>query len=160
MGSLRLVYVSDKYAKYLFKFDKKVPLNKNEKRPYLGVLLTVCNHKYYAPLTSPKPKFANMHNTDDFMRIDNGNLGAINFNNMIPVVDSAIIEIDFNKLSDFRYKLLLISQLRWLNENDINIIEKAQRLYEKFKQKKLHKSIYDRCVDFNLLEEKSKLYRC
>ena len=94
------------------------------------------------------------------MRIDNGNLGAINFNNMIPVVDSAIIEIDFNKLSDFRYKLLLISQLRWLNENDINIIEKAQRLYEKFKQKKLHKSIYDRCVDFNLLEEKSKLYRC
>lgn len=32
----------------------------------------------------------------DFLRIDSGKLGAINFNNMLPVIDNNIIKIDLD----------------------------------------------------------------
>lgn len=159
MSNLKLVYIDEKYIKYLYNFDKNVMYNKNQKRPYLGVLFEVENHKYYAPLTSPKPKFTTMHNKIDFYRIDEGKLGAINFNNMIPAIDDAIIKIDFNNLSDFRYKLLLINQLKFLDENDVNIINKAIKLYNSFKQNKLRDEVKNRCCNFTLLEEKSKQYQ-
>ena len=38
-----------------------------------------------------------MKNTLDYMKIDNGNLGAINFNNMLPVTDKNIIKLDLYK---------------------------------------------------------------
>ncbi len=50
--------------------------------------------KYYAPLTSPKPKHLKMKNGKDFRKINGGQYGAINFNNMIPVPDSALLLID------------------------------------------------------------------
>lgn len=90
---IKIILVSEKYINYLFKFDNNVRYNKGESRPYIGILLEVNGNKYYAPLSSPKPKFLKMKNCEDFMRIDSGKLGAINFNNMIPLVDSAIIDI-------------------------------------------------------------------
>jgi protein AbiQ len=39
-----------------------------------------------------------MKNGKDFRKINNGIYGAINFNNMIPVVDAALIEIDISNL--------------------------------------------------------------
>lgn len=35
-----------------------------------------------------------MRNRKDFRKIDGGRLGAINFNNMIPVYDCALIDFD------------------------------------------------------------------
>lgn len=50
-----------------------------------GILFTVNGFHYYAPLTSPKPKHLQMKNQIDFLKINQGQWGAINFNNMIPV---------------------------------------------------------------------------
>ena len=85
--NLKLVRVNSDYCDYLRKFDNKVAYNKNQKelRPFVGVLFIIGNMEYFAPLSSPKAKHLKMKNTMDFFKIDNGKLGAINFNNMIPV---------------------------------------------------------------------------
>ncbi len=71
-----------------------------------------------------------MRNTLDFRKIDNGNLGAINLNNMIPVVDDALIPIDFNKITDFNYKRLLQKQYIAINKDKHGIITTAQKLHK------------------------------
>lgn len=48
-----------------------------------------------------------MKNTKDFRKINQGIYGAINFNNMIPVVESALILIDIDALEDSKYQRLL-----------------------------------------------------
>ena len=100
---IRLIYVDSKYIKYLYHFDKHVMFNKGQKRPYIGVLFEIKGHKFYAPLTHPKEKYKTMKNDVDFMRIQGGSLGAINFNNMIPVHNSAIIPIIVSNVKDNKY---------------------------------------------------------
>lgn len=51
-----------------------------------GILFKIDTFEYFAPLSSPKLKHIKMKNTLDFLKIKNGELGAINFNNMIPVM--------------------------------------------------------------------------
>lgn len=53
------------------------------KRPFLGIVLTINDFSYYAPLTSPKPKHIKMKDQIDFIKINDGHWGAINLNNMI-----------------------------------------------------------------------------
>lgn len=53
----------------------------------MGVLFEINSCKYFAPLSSPKAKHMLMKNQIDFYKIDRGKLGAINLNNMIPVID-------------------------------------------------------------------------
>lgn len=155
---IKLVYVESKYIQYLYNFDKKVMYNKGQKRPYLGILFMVKGHKYYAPLSHPKEKFISMKNTEDFMKIAGGLYGAINFNNMIPIVDSAIIPIKVREVTDWKYKLLLINQIEFFNEHDTEIINKATKLYKNYNSKKLRKEVARRCCNFTLLETKSKQY--
>lgn len=155
---VRLVHVDSKYISYLFKFDKHVMYNKGQRRPYLGVLFEVRGHKYYAPLTHSKEKFKTMRNSVDFMRIQGGELGAINFNNMIPVVDAAVEKVDTKKISDWKYKLLLINQIEFFDMHDTEIVDRATKLYRSIRQKTARKEVQDRCCDFALLEKKSKLY--
>ena len=92
--SLILVMFDTEYCNYLRKFYNKVPYNYNEKelRPCVGVLFEVNDCKYFAPLSSPKPKHLKLKSKLDFLKIDNGKLGAINFNNMLPVTKNNIIK--------------------------------------------------------------------
>ena len=66
-------------------------LKKN--RQQFGIIRKILEHlqtylfkiedcEYFAPLSSPKPKHKKMKNTIDFLKIKNGELGAVNFNNM------------------------------------------------------------------------------
>jgi len=97
--SLILVRLDSDYCDYLRKFDNKVPYNAGikELRPFVGVLFEVNNYKYFAPLSSPKPKHLKLKSKLDFLKIDNGKLGAINFNNMLPVTENNIIKLDLDK---------------------------------------------------------------
>ncbi|SCH36348.1 Uncharacterised protein [uncultured Megasphaera sp.] len=52
---MRLYHVSDTYIQYLKQFDEKVPDNKNQKRPYVGIVVEVGGVTYYAPLSSLSP---------------------------------------------------------------------------------------------------------
>ncbi len=104
---MRFYYIKDSYIDFLRKYDSKVSINKQESRPYVGVVLEVDGIKYYAPFTSPKAKHLNMKNRIDFRKIEGGKYGAINFNNMIPVVETALIYIDIASITDGKYRRLL-----------------------------------------------------
>ena len=125
---MRFYHVKDGYIKYLHSYDEKVPFNKSEARPFVGVVLAVNGIKYYAPLSSPKAKHQKMSNSKDFRKIHNGIYGAINFNNMIPVIDSEIMEIDIQNLPNPRYKRLLQNQRRHILQDARAIRKTAEEL--------------------------------
>ncbi len=87
MKKFIIVQVDYKYCDYLRKYDKRVPYNSGIKRnrPFIGVLFMVGEIEYFTPLSSPKEKHQKMKNNIDFIKLSGGKLGAINFNNMIPV---------------------------------------------------------------------------
>ncbi len=159
MFNLEIVKIDPNYCDYLRKFDSKIYYNKYQKenRPFIGVLFKIKNMNYFAPLSSPKAKHLVMKNTIDFIKIKNGELGAINFNNMIPVQASNYERIDLNS-SNTLYANLLKEQLKWLNQNKIQIKKKAYNLYRLYKEDKLLADIRNRCCNFILLEEKCVLY--
>lgn len=113
---------------------------------------------YIAPLSSPKPKHKTMKNNMDFLKIDNGDLGVINFNNMIPVkmeyIPKIITDKDAKK-EDSKYIVLLNKQLSWINkrENVVKIINKAKKIRDKYINDTLPINIKNRCVDFVKLEK-------
>ena len=159
---LSLYKIDEQYNKKLFNLDNKVldVSAYKAKRPFIGILIEVNDIKYVAPLSSPKKKHLTMKNNIDFYKIDSGKLGVINFNNMIPVKDEYIIKInpsimEVNDKEDIKYIKLLEKQLTWINKqsNVERIIKKAKKLRELYFQNRLPKTIYDRCVDFRLLEK-------
>ena len=125
---MQLYHITDKYIDYLRTFDSTVPYNKQETRPYVGVVIKIDDLEYYAPLSSPKPKHLKMKNSKDFYKIQNGKLGAINFNNMIPVPNTELIQINILKESDPKYRRLLQKQYYEIQHNASNISNYAFRL--------------------------------
>ena len=152
---LKLVIIDKNYCDYLRKYDNKVPYNfdKKQNRPFVGVLFSIGQIKYFAPLASPKPKHLIVKDTIDFLKIDGGTLGAINFNNMIPVTSKNVTLLDIKK-QDIKYQKLLSSQLYWLNRNIDLIYMHSKFLYDSYINKTVPKYITKRCCNFKLLEEK------
>lgn len=164
ISNLKLVRVDSKYCDYLRKFDGRVAYNKNSKelRPFVGILFNIDSCEYFAPLSSPKAKHLTMKNTLDFFKIDGGKLGAVNFNNMIPVSKNNYEVIYFNKIllnkNDIKYNELLKDQLTWLNKNYNQVKDKSKKLYDLYNTNKLPKNIKDRCCNFKLLERVCEEY--
>lgn len=155
---LKLVKIDSDYCNYLRKYDYRVPYNcgKKESRPFIGVLFKVGECMYFAPLSSPKPKHLKMKSAVDFMKLDDGRLGVVNFNNMIPVNNNNITVLDLERENHefYKYNNLLKLQLYYLRENDAQLFRHSRQLYERYLNNKLPKNIYDRCCNFKLLEEK------
>lgn len=111
------------YCDYLRQFDSRVPYNSENKEltPFVGILCGINESEYFAPLSSPKEKHKKMSNGIDFLKIDNGNLGAVNFNNMIPVghnnYNTIYFKDEWTKHLDKKYQELLKNQVNWLNAN-------------------------------------------
>ena len=115
--------------------------------------------KYYAPFTSPKLKHKKMKNGKDFRKINNGIYGAINFNNMIPVLASALIEIDIANITDVKYRRLLQNQYNYIKADESAILRTAENLrkmiFENENDLSEHdKIIKQRCCNLPLLEKK------
>lgn len=164
---LKFYTIDTTYGDYLRKFDHRTPdvavTRNKENRPFLGVLLEINNVHYFAPLTSPKPKHLKMKNSMDFLKINGGKWGAINFNNMIPVptnvvhlIDLKILETDSNSVKDYKY--LLRNQLSWCNQHRDNILKIANKLYINVTKHNVSQNLLNRCCNFKLLEEKCKDY--
>ena len=104
-----------------------------------------------------------MKNTLDFFKIKNGELGAINFNNMIPVKSENYELVDLDSktrsLTERKYRKLLREQLNQLNENYVQVRNKSFKLYDLYNSGKLNRKIMDRCCNFKLLEEKCEEYK-
>ena len=151
------VYTADaNYCNYLHYYEPKIPFVKNEKenRPFIGTLLCVNGKNFFAPLTSPKPKHLTMKNAQDFLKIDNGKLGGINLNNMIPIPKSCLQEIEIRNIKDIKYRNMLFKQMDWIEKNKVRINNRAKNLYFLIIKKKATDYLIERCCNFKLLEEK------
>ena len=162
--NFKIVKINSEYCDYLRQYDNKVMYNAGTKelRPFIGVLFKINKIEYFAPLSSPKPKHKTIRNTLDLIKINNGNYGVVNFNNMIPVNENNYILFDLNKQTTDKkekYRLELIkNQLRWLTNNKKEIMIKSKLLYNLYKNDKLPKNVKERCCNYILLEEKCKDY--
>lgn len=162
--NLQIVRIDSDYCDYLRNFDDKIAYNKYDKelRPFIGILFEINTYKYFAPLSSPKAKHKKMKNMIDFLKIKNGELGAVNFNNMIPVTNKNYSLIDLNKKTskteEAKYQKLLKEQLIWLNSHYNQVKNKSFRLYQLNNSGKLSQNIKERCCNFKLLEEKCLEY--
>lgn len=162
--NLKIVRVNSDYCDYLRKFDDKVAYNKHEKelRPFIGILFKIENCEYFAPLASPKEKHIKMKNKIDFLKIKGGELGAVNFNNMIPVKEHNYYLVDLNRTNlsilEQKYQQLLKQQLQWLNEHYNQLKNKSFKLYQLYNSGRLPENIKERCCNFKLLEEKCLEY--
>ena len=170
-NKLGLYTMDVNYVAELAKVDNKVmsvsPQQHKERRPFVGVVV-ICNNKEYCiPLTSPKPKHATMKNDKDFMKLsdkDGNPLGAMNFNDMIPVDKRLIKIINVNPSptdthQDTVYKNLLQKQLIWCNDNKDIILKRADKLYKLITEtpEKIPK-LTKRCCDFKKLEAALEKY--
>ncbi|MBR1376789.1 MAG: type III toxin-antitoxin system ToxN/AbiQ family toxin [Bacilli bacterium] len=157
--NFKLVRINSDYCDYLRKYDYRVPFNNKDKktRPFVGILFKINDFDYFAPLSSPKVKHRNMRSSLDYIKLDNGNLEIVNFNNMLPVTKNVykIILINYN---EHNYSVLLQKQLDWLNENKNEVRNKATKLYKYYNNNHLNGNIMGRCCDFKLLEEKCVEY--
>lgn len=157
MEKLKFYNINNDYINYLYKFDNKEPYNKQQKRPYIGIVIEINNIKYFAPLFSPKKTHSKYSDNPTYIRIGT-QYGIIRFNNMIPVINSVLNYIDFNDIKDIKYRNLLIAQNKFIQQNTERIRKKAEKLYKIVTIDK-KQFFVDLSCNFKVLEEKAKLYK-
>ena len=162
--NFKIVRINSEYCGYLRQFDDKVFFNTSIKSTYsfVGIIFKINDFEYFAPLVCPKEKHKNMKNMIDFLKIQNGELGVINFNNMIPVMfeNYTLVELHKENINETeeKYLKLLQEQLNWLNSHFIQVRNKSNKLYNLYMENQLPENIRKRCCNFELLEEKCLLY--
>lgn len=153
---MELYRVDTEYYNYLHYYEAKIPYIEDEKenRPFIGVILNVNGKNFFAPLTSPKRKHLIMKDMQDFLKIDDGRLGGINLNNMMPIPKCYLEKIKLYELEDEKYKIMLKKQIRWINQNSLRIHNRARNLYYLILNGHTTEQLLKRCCDFRLLERK------
>lgn len=157
MEPLKIYRVSDHYIRFLSGLDHRVAYNKGSSRPYVGVVLLVGAHRYFVPMESPKPNHVNIKPGPHIMRIDNGKLGLLGFNNMIPIPDCARSLVDIDGERDHKYAELLRHQASYINRHKADAYDHAQRTYHAVVTG-ANKFLVGISCDFKKLERASKKY--
>lgn len=162
---LNLYTVNMKYIRNLHnQGDDRVfsvsPQVGKDSRPFVGIVV-VCGEKQYCiPLSSPKEKHKTMKNGVDFHRIldaDGKLIGVLDFNNMIPVREDVLMEVDLkihpkDSREIKRYKNLMIDQLNFCRQNQDILVKKAEKLYKMVGRKNGSGSLKRRCLKWSKLE--------
>ncbi len=157
--TLKFYTVNEDYIDYLSKFDSHVSWNKEQKRPYVGIVLRVENYLYFAPLYSYKVGYDKYKDNPSFIRVEDRkgkNVSIIRFSEMLPVPETAIKLLDFNSRGD-KYRDLLQAESNFINDNKNVIYSKAKKIYKNVVHIKIPFFISISC-DFELLEQKLKEY--
>ena len=171
---MKLYTVTDKYIKYLRKFDNKVYDNKENNRcvtrKYLGIVLKINKINYYIPMSSPKKSdYKNNKIRKSIIPIiriisneelDNVPVlkGTLRISNMIPVPDSELILYEPKNEMDKNYKILVEKELEFIDKNEKLIRKYAKIIYNQ----KIHNynvTYINNVVNFKLLEEKCEEYK-
>ena len=132
---MKFYTVADDYIRHLKKTDTNVPDNYSENRAYIGIVLQINGVQYLAPLTSYKAKQDKLKSglPTIFKLHEDGNvdnkLGMIQLNNMIPVIDDVISELDVDSQAE-PYKSMLQRQIKFIKKNSDKITGRAQKLYK------------------------------
>jgi protein AbiQ len=90
--------------------------------------------------------------------LDDGRLGLLGFNNMVPVHNDALIAFDISAEPDVKYRELLRNQAVICNRMKADIYDHASRTYFDVVNKK-NKFLMRISCDFKKLEHACKLYR-
>ena len=88
--NLNFYIVEDGYIEYASRWDHHIAYNKNNKRPYVGIVFKINDFSYFSPMFSPKKQHEGYkENLTFFKMYGNANkrdyLGLIRFADMIPV---------------------------------------------------------------------------
>ena len=166
LGKLNFYIIDDNYIKYLSEFDKHIAYNKNESRPYIGVVIVDNEQYYFAPMFSPKTKHKTYKENLTFFKMlsvkEKNELGIIRFSDMIPVPTNCVSLLDITDKS-YAYRRLLAEQYKYINipENKQKIMNKAEKIYNivisdsKGKTAKFYKGL---SCNFKVLEVKCLEY--
>ena len=161
---MKLYTIDNEYLDYLSNYDDKVPTEHGQhKRPYVGVVIQQGDVRYFAPLSSPKPKHLTMpNNMLDCIKLSGGRLGVVNLNNMIPAPEETLNEVILPSLEEIevmldegkQYMFLLRNQLEEVNTEFVK--EKIRRnagvlLSPNFNNTR----VLDRCLNWNELKVRS-----
>ena len=156
-NTLKFYIIKDEYIHYLMEFDKHVSWNKEQKRPYLGIVLKIDKYLYFAPLYSYKKGYDKYKENPSFIRIKDRkgkNVSIIRFSEMIPVPENSIRLLDFNERGE-KYRDLLQAEIDFINKNKSTIYSKAKKIY---KSVVVTKTLFFINISWNfaLLEQKMK----
>ena len=144
------------YIQHLYQVDQQVYFDtyaSYARKPYLGILVGICDHQYCIPLTSAKTKHLSWSNVSDhnyvvfeYVKRDeikpndiskpssDGTtykkiLAVLEIGKMIPVDPSVYSYVNFSAESDAAYKDLLEKEYFFLKSRLDGIIKKATHLY-------------------------------
>lgn len=158
--NLKFYEVDGEYIKYLRENgDQKIPNIEYEKHKkfFCGIVLTINNFNYFAPVSSYNKK---VHTSFLIMDKDRETkklkaISSLRFSFMFPCPIEYLSQKDFSK-EDEKYKILLRKELHYCNTNREKIKKMANEVYklglnEKNRQK------FNIC-DFKKLEEKCLEY--
>ena len=158
-SNLRIYEVKSAYIKFLSNYQEHI-FSQNEgkdKRKYIGIVLEIKGIKYFAPLSSFKDKHKKMREGVDFIKIKD--YAVVNINNMIPVPESQIVNLDINKEKDPSYKYLLQAESREINRQKNRIKKNAEIVYSHKKHNGDSTALSKRTNDFELLEKLCAEYK-
>ena len=163
--NLEFYIIKEEYINYLSKFDSHIAYNKEEHRPYVGVVFEITNKKYFAPLSSPKQQHKKYKENFTFFKLENDNkeLGIIRFADMLPVPIECVTKIEYLNRS-YGYRRLLSEQYSQINitKNKERIKEKAKQIYDivtsdsNTAKTRFYKQL---SCNYKLLEEKCEEYK-
>ncbi len=144
----KLYNVNIKYIRNLHNVDDNVPSVSpqigKQARPFLGIIILINGSKFCIPFTSNSAKknknFESMRENITFRKIrdkDGTILAALNLNNMIPVREEYVTEIDLGIHSTdtpnlCRWKKLCIKELDWCQAHQNEIERLANELYRMY----------------------------
>lgn len=158
---LRLYRVTDHYLDFLREVEPKIPANKDngKKRPFVGIVFSINGVKYIAPLSSQ------IRSSQSDFKIKSGDeqkaTATIRFAYMFPIVDEALIEIDYTEeyKTDDDYTALLIKEDLYINKktNKDRIHAIANKTYTNTITKRF--GFENFCCDFVKLEARCKTYK-
>ena len=156
--SIRIYEVKSEYIKYLSNYQKHIfaQTEGKDNRKYIGIVFEIRGLKYFAPLSSYKDKHKKMKEGVDFIKIKD--YAVINLNNMIPVPDSQIIDIDINKEKNPSYKYLLQAESSEVNRQKNRIRKNAEIVYSHKKHNGNATPLAERTNDFEVLEKLCRGY--
>jgi protein AbiQ len=154
MGNLKFYEIGADYINYLLGMDKRVPrVDYSGVSPHnkflCGIVLTVGEHEYFAPISSFKiPQKTNVIIKDGKGRP----ISSIRFSFMIPVPKGVATLKDIDNEPSPKYKRLLEEEIRFCNKNVNAIYRQARFVYNSVVVKKDAQMIQN-CCDFKLLEK-------
>ncbi len=158
MRGLKIYEVNPRYVKYLSAYQEHIFFSEGDKssRKYIGIVLEINGLKYFAPLSSFKPKHKKMSESVDFIKIKD--YAVININNMIPVPDGEFYLVDVNGTKDPHYKFLLQAESREINRQRNRILKNADIVYKHKLRNGDATPLAKRTNDFAKLEKACKSY--